>query len=451
MSETTRRITPVILSGGSGTRLWPLSRSERPKQLLALVETATMLQATAGRIGDVARFAPPVVVANARHAQAIGDQLRAVGIDEARLILEPVARNTAPAIALAALEIAAEDPATPILVMPSDHVIGNITAFHEAIAAALPAVAAGWLITFGIAPDAPETGYGYIRRGAPLLPGVDRVEAFIEKPDRDTASAYLADGRFSWNGGIFLFRADAFLAALENFEPAILSACRAAMAAAIRVDDLISADHDAFAASPSISVDYAVMERSDRVAVVPVDMAWSDVGSWDALYALSVRDGAGNRLEGDVIGIDTRDCFIRTEGPLVAAIGVSDITVIASDDAILIMPRGESQTVKRAIDKLKDRAHVSLDRQQRLTHSWGHERRVFADDTVELELIEVVPGATTADLRGPRASRIELVSGQAEVAGSGPLSGAVEIAAHERLVLVNTGQRPLLVLRTLRR
>jgi mannose-1-phosphate guanylyltransferase/mannose-1-phosphate guanylyltransferase/mannose-6-phosphate isomerase len=352
-----RRITPIILSGGSGTRLWPLSRAERPKQLLSLTDPQTMLQLTALRTADAAKFDAPVIVANRSHASLVEQQLGDVGISPSTLILEPVGRNTAPAIALAAL---ACPPGALMLVMPSDHVIANVGAFHAAIDAALPLVEKGWLATFGIAPDSPDTGYGYIRRGEPLLPGVYRAERFVEKPDRATAEAYLAEGRYSWNGGIFLFRADAYLAALEMHDPAIAVAARAAMAKAVSDGVRLHPDAEAFAASPSDSIDYAVMEKAERVAVVPVEMGWSDVGSWDALYAIAPSDAEGNACEGDVLTIDSSGCLIRSDGPLVAAVGVTDLIVIATGDAVLVMPRGSSQEVKRAVEALKKQGHPGL-------------------------------------------------------------------------------------------
>ena len=351
------RVTPIILSGGSGTRLWPLSRADRPKQLLSLTDPRTMLQLTAMRTADSTRFEPPVIVANRSHAALIEEQLAEIGITPAALILEPAGRNTAPAIALAAL---ACPPGALMLVMPSDHVIADLAAFHAAIDAALPLVEQGWLATFGISPDSPDTGYGYIRRGEPLVPGVYRVEQFVEKPDRATAEAYVADGRYAWNGGIFLFRADAYLAALEAHDPAIAVAARAAMASAATEGIRLHPDAEAFAASPSDSIDYAVMEKAECVAVVPVEMGWSDVGSWDALHAIAPHDERGNACQGEVLAIDSSGCLIRSDGPLVATVGVTDLIVIATGDAVLVMPRGSSQEVKRAVEALKKQGHPSL-------------------------------------------------------------------------------------------
>lgn len=342
-------IVPVILSGGSGTRLWPMSRPEKPKQLLALTARETMLQLTAARAhGDA--FSAPIVVANAAHADEVEAQLAAVGAAPHALILEPAGRNTAPAIALAAL---AAGESAPLLVMPSDHVITDPEAFHRAIHAALPLVEQGWLITFGIAPDAPETGYGYIKVGEEIAPGVNRVARFVEKPPRDIAETMLASGDHAWNGGIFMFRADMFLGALATHAPEILAATQAAMQAARRDGARVWPDATAFAASPSDSIDYAVMEKAERVAVVPVDMGWSDVGSWDALHAISAGDAGGNVIDGDVIAIDTRNCLIRSDGGRVAMVGVEDLIVVASGGDLLILPRGRSQDVKLLLEAMK--------------------------------------------------------------------------------------------------
>jgi mannose-1-phosphate guanylyltransferase/mannose-1-phosphate guanylyltransferase/mannose-6-phosphate isomerase len=345
------RIVPVILSGGAGTRLWPMSRPERPKQLLALTASETMLQLTARRTADATRFAAPIVVGNAAHADAIEQQLDAVGATPGALILEPVGRNTAPAIAIAA--IAAGGGAAPLLVMPSDHAIADVAAFHAAIERALPLVQDGWLVTFGIAPDAPETGYGWIAEGEEIAAGVRRVERFVEKPPRERAEAMLAAGGHYWNGGIFLFRADILLDALSVHAPDMLAACRKAMDEASRDGRRIVPDAAAFAASPAESIDYAVMEKAARVAVVPVDMGWSDVGSWDALHALSDRDGGGNAHAGEVLSIESSNCLVRSDGPRIALVGVQDLIVVASGNDVLIVPRGRSQEVKKLIEAMK--------------------------------------------------------------------------------------------------
>ena len=347
---TAKTIIPVILSGGSGTRLWPMSRPEKPKQLLALHAEQTMLQLTAMRtVGEP--FAPAIVVANAAHADMIDAQLVEAGMTPQSVILEPAGRNTAPAIALAALAAGGGEEA--LLVMPSDHVIADVDAFHAAIRAALPLVSDGWLVTFGIAADAPETGYGWIKVGEALAAGVHRVARFVEKPPLDVAQAMLADGDHVWNGGIFLFRADMFLGALAAHAPDMLVAAQAAMSGARREGSRIHPDAHAFAASPSESIDYAVMERAERVAVVPVSMGWSDLGSWDALHAISERDADGNAHRGDVIAVDTQDCLVRSDGVRIAMVGVSDLIVVASGNDVLILPRGRSQEVKVLLEAMQ--------------------------------------------------------------------------------------------------
>ena len=349
MSDTLP-IVPVILSGGSGTRLWPMSTPETPKQLLALTHDETMLQLTARRATGE-RFGAPVIVGNARHTVEIGAQLSAIGIGKATLILEPVARNTAPAIALAAL---ATDGASPLLVMPSDHVITDVEAFHAAIHAALPMVEQGWLVTFGIDPHAPETGYGWIQIGDSVAPRVHKVARFVEKPQRDRAEAMLAAGDHVWNGGIFLFRADAYIDALAAHAPDMLRAAQTAFDKARREDNLIFPDADAFSQSPSDSIDYAVMEKAERVAVVPVKMGWSDLGSWDALHEISACDADGNACKGDVVAIETVNSLVQADGIRVAMVGVSDLIVVANGKNVLILPRGRSQEVKKLIEAMKD-------------------------------------------------------------------------------------------------
>jgi mannose-1-phosphate guanylyltransferase/mannose-1-phosphate guanylyltransferase/mannose-6-phosphate isomerase len=328
-----------------------MSRAEKPKQLLALTADETMLQLTALRTGGES-FEAPIVVANAAHADMVEEQLAAAGSTAQALVLEPAGRNTAPAIALAA--IAAGGGAQPLLVMPSDHVITDVEAFHAAIHAALPLVEQGWLVTFGINPDSPETGYGWIKVGESIAEGVHRVERFVEKPPRDRAEAMLAEGGHTWNGGIFLFRADVYLGALASFAPDILAAVQTSMEKSRREGARIWPEAEAFAASPSDSIDYAVMEKAPRVAVVPVTMGWSDVGSWDALHAISEGDTDGNVVRGDAVVIDSRNCLVQAEpGRRVALVGVEDLIVVAAGDDILVLPRGRSQEVKKIIEAMQ--------------------------------------------------------------------------------------------------
>jgi mannose-1-phosphate guanylyltransferase/mannose-1-phosphate guanylyltransferase/mannose-6-phosphate isomerase len=345
-------ICPVILSGGSGTRLWPLSRADRPKQFLPLDGGFSLLQQTALRVADRARFAAPVVVANARHLEEIERQLGAVGIAPGRLILEPRPRNTAAAIALAAFSAAPDDL---LLVMPSDHRIADLAAFHQAIDRGVAAARDGWLVTFGLSPDRPETGYGYIERGESIAGGAFKAAAFVEKPDRAAAELLLERGGHLWNGGIFLFRARNFLDSLERAEPAVFERVGAAIAGTRSARGIVRPDPACFEAAPAISVDHAVMERSPNVAVVPADMGWSDVGSWDSLNELAGADDQGNRLEGEIVAMETKGCSIRSTGPLVAALGIQNLTIVATPDAVLIIPTGRGQDVARIVREIEAR------------------------------------------------------------------------------------------------
>lgn len=350
------KIVPVILSGGSGTRLWPVSRPERPKQLLPLTADETMLQLTIKRAdGCDASVGRPILVANAAHADIIDEQLRASGVNDYLVLLEPFGRNTAPAIALAALEA---QPGDAMLVMPSDHIIADLPAFHAAIARALPLVAEGWLVTFGITPDAPETGYGYIKMGDTCGDQVHKVDRFVEKPDVARADAMLAQGNHVWNAGIFLFRADAYLAALERHQPDMLIAVKASLEGAERTGLHVSPDAQAFAACPSDSVDYAIMEREDHVACVPVDMGWSDVGSWDSLHAISPKDSDGNAVRGEALALGARNCLIHSDGPRVTLVDVDDLIVVVSQGEVMILKRGESQKVRKVTEAIKDAART---------------------------------------------------------------------------------------------
>ncbi|MGN6124043.1 MAG: mannose-1-phosphate guanylyltransferase/mannose-6-phosphate isomerase [Sphingomonas oligoaromativorans] len=353
--NSTSTIVPVILSGGSGTRLWPVSRPERPKQLLPLTAEETMLQLTVRRTDGCAAavIGRAILVANAAHANLIEEQIGMAGIEDHLLLLEPFGRNTAPAIALAALEVQPEDA---LLVMPSDHLIADLPAFHEAIARALPLVTDGWLVTFGITPNAPETGYGYIQMGETCADRVHQVARFVEKPDADRAAAMLAMGEHAWNAGIFMFRADAYLAALARHQPEMLAAVTASLAGATRDGRHVTPDAGAFARCPSESIDYAIMEHEARVACVPVDMGWSDVGSWDSLHAVSLKDSGGNAVRGQALAIGANNCLIHTDGPRVTLVDVDDLIVVVSQGEVMILRRGDSQKVKQVTEAIKAEA-----------------------------------------------------------------------------------------------
>jgi mannose-1-phosphate guanylyltransferase len=337
-------ITPVILSGGGGTRLWPLSTPQSPKQFLALTAQETMFQLTVRRVMDRSRFTAPIIVANAAHAEIVEAQLAEIGITDAILLLEPCARNTAPAIALAALAL--DNHESPMLVMPSDHVIANPDAFAAATAALLPLVEDGWLATYGINPTGPETGYGYIQTGDVQSPGVHAVARFVEKPDAARAADMITSGDHFWNGGIFLFRADIYLGVLAVHAPEMLAAAQIAMDRAERFDNQILPDATSFAECPSDSIDYAVMEKADRVAVAPVSMGWSDVGSWDSLHEIGSKDDAGNVATGAVRIDVSKDNLIHADGIRVSIHGVDDLIIVANGSEVMIMPRGSSQKVR---------------------------------------------------------------------------------------------------------
>lgn len=343
------RIVPVILSGGSGMRLWPLSRLGRPKQFLTLAGEHSLLQQTALRASDPALFAPPILVSGEAQGDAVEAQLAEAGIAPALLILEPAPRNTAPAIALAAL---ASAPGDLLLILPSDHHVKDEAAFRAAVETARAAAEQGWLVTFGLTPERPETGYGYIRAGEEIAPGTRRAEAFVEKPDLATAQSYVASGDHLWNSGMFLFRAGAYLDALRAHAPYLLPDVEDAMAGAPREGLRLHPRRQSFARAPSQSIDHAVMEKHARVAVVPASIGWSDIGSWEALHGVLGKDAADNVLTGDVVAIDSKASLIRSDGPVVAAIGVEDLIVVATERSVLIVPRAQSQRVQEAVQAL---------------------------------------------------------------------------------------------------
>jgi mannose-1-phosphate guanylyltransferase len=341
-----RRIQPVILSGGAGMRLWPLSRPDRPKQMIALAGGETMLRATAARVEDRSRFEPPLVVTAAAQGDAVAAELGS----DVRMVLEPCRRNTAPAVALAAL--AMRDPGQLLLIMPSDHLISDVGTFTDAVARASAPAAEGMLVTFGIRPTHAETGFGYILRGEAMGNGLFRARRFVEKPDKETADRFIADGGCEWNAGIFLFTAGAYLSALAAHAPDILEATKAAMAAAQTQGHRIMPHASTFGAVRAESVDRAVMEHAANVVVVPIDAGWSDVGSWEALHAASSKDGAGNSIRGPVDAVSSSGSLIVSEGPRVLAIGVENMAIVATADAVIVVPLARSQQVGEAVARI---------------------------------------------------------------------------------------------------
>ncbi|GAB3750972.1 mannose-1-phosphate guanylyltransferase/mannose-6-phosphate isomerase [Lysobacter olei] len=404
---------PVILSGGSGTRLWPLSREAFPKQFLSLVGDESMLQATWRRVAPLAA-AGPIVVAGEDHRFMVAEQLREAGCLGATILLEPIARNTAPAIAAAALEAmqGGEDPL--LLVLPSDHVIINGEAFRQAVEAASPAAADGALVTFGIVPAGPETGYGYIL--AQAGDGVRTVEQFVEKPDLETAKGYVASGDYFWNSGMFLFRASAFLGELAAHQPAMLSACRDALARARRDEDFVRLDKAAFAASPSDSIDYAVMERTQAAAVLPVDVGWSDVGSWSALWEVAEQDGDGNAHHGDVLAHDCHDTLAWGDGRLLALLGLKDVVVVDTADAVLVAHKDKVQEVKDIVAELKRRGRQEPTWHRKVYRPWGSYDSIDLGERFQVKRITVKPGASLSlQMHHHRAEHWIVVSGTARV------------------------------------
>jgi mannose-1-phosphate guanylyltransferase/mannose-6-phosphate isomerase len=411
-------IHPVILSGGSGTRLWPMSRSHYPKQLLALVSDYSLLQEAALRVPRKAGFAAPLVIANEEHRFIIAEQLRGVDLTAQALLLEPVGRNTAPAATVAALRLVEADPDAMMLVMPSDHAIEDINAFHAAVERADIAARGGRLVTFGIHPERAETGYGYIERGKPLsgAGGAFKVARFVEKPDAATAERYVAAGDFFWNSGIFLFPAALYLSELERLRPDMLAACRRALEGARRDEDFCRLNKAAFADCPADSIDYAVMEHTERAAVVPVTMGWSDLGSWDALWDLAHKDEAGNALAGHVIAEDTRNSYIRSEAGLVAALGVEDLIVVATQDAVMLAPRSRAQDVRQLVGRLIAENRSEAEALPRVHRPWGSYETLHAGHRVQVKHILVKPGGRLSlQMHHHRAEHWVVVQGTARI------------------------------------
>ncbi len=393
--EGSAQIHPVILSGGAGTRLWPLSRASYPKQLLKLSSQRTMLQDTVARgLIDVG-FAAPLLVCNEEHRFLVDDQLQQIGIKPQAILLEPVARNTGPAIAAAALWLLTRDPDALMLVQPSDHVIASPADFHRAVMRGLAAAQEGRLVTFGIKPVRPDTGYGYIQSGESLSggDGVFAVDRFVEKPDRETAQRFVDSGAFFWNSGIFLLGARAYLAELSRINPAMLEACERAVREGQEDLAFFRLGAEPFGDAPSLSIDHAVMEHTGRAAVVPVDMAWSDVGSWPALRDIATADGNGNVIEGDVLAERMTNSYVRSEGRLVAAVGLDNVVVVATDDAVLVADANAAAEVSGIVSKLRGQNRSESQQHVTCHRPWGNYRSVDAGDRFQVKRITVKPGA----------------------------------------------------------
>jgi mannose-1-phosphate guanylyltransferase/mannose-6-phosphate isomerase len=415
MSEpTVAKLVPVILSGGSGTRLWPLSRESHPKQFLPLVGERSLLQQTWLRLRGLPGADAPLVVANEEHRFLVAEQLRQAGVTPAALILEPVGRNTAPAIAVAALQAQAGGADPVLLVLPSDHVIADEPGFRDAVMAALPAAEAGKLVTFGIVPTAPETGYGYIK--AAPGEGLRAVERFVEKPDAATAAAYLADGGYYWNSGMFAFRASRYLEELSKSRPEMVAAARQALAKAKPDADFLRLDKEAFSASPSDSIDYAVMEGTTHAAVLPISVGWNDVGSWSALWSVVEQDGGGNAHRGDVLARDCRNTLAIGDKRLIALIGLEDTVVIDTDDAVLVAHKDRVQEVKEIVAALKQQQRPQATWHRKVYRPWGSYDGIDSGERFQVKRIIVKPGASLSlQKHHHRAEHWVVVKGTAQV------------------------------------
>ena len=413
-------IQPVILSGGSGSRLWPVSRTMLPKQLLPLVGNHTMLQATAARLeGYPEKTAGCLVVCNEAHRFMASEQLESIGVP-ARFILEPAGRNTAPAVALAALAALAggtgdAESAAILLVMPGDHVIRDTDAFHAAISTGAQAAADGKLVTFGVVPTGPETGYGYIEAEV-VAGGAAPIKAFVEKPDLETATAYVKGGKHFWNSGMFMFAASKYLEELGRHAPEMLAACQAAMSAADLNDEFVRPATEEFLACPGDSIDYAVMEKTESAMVVPLDADWSDVGSWSALHDVSARDADNNTISGDTLLHDCHDTHIHSEHRLVTAVGVHDLVIVETKDAVLVSRKSRSQEVKALVDKLNeaDREETKLHRQ--VFRPWGNYDSIDSGDGFQVKRLIVNPGSVLSlQMHHRRAEHWVVVRGTARI------------------------------------
>jgi len=406
-------VVPVVMSGGSGTRMWPKSRQEYPKQFLPLLNETTMLQDTVLRLSGL-EVEAPFVICNESHRFLVAEQLRDSDIEPSSIVLEPFGRNTAPAIAIAALSQASGDAI--LLVLAADHVITNVKEFHRLVHIGAEAASNGKMVTFGIVPTSPETGYGYVQAGSEFSPGIATVKRFVEKPDAETAKSYLADGNFYWNSGMFMFRASDYLEELERHQPKILQQCKLALANAKSDLDFTRLDAEQFELCPSDSIDYAVMEHTKNAVVIPSDIGWSDVGSWSSLWEVSSKDEQGNHFVGDVLALNSRNNLVHSDGRLVALVGIEDVVVIDTDDAILIASRDQVQEVKGIVNELKARERSEHLNHRKVQRPWGSYDSIDMDDGFQVKRIVVNPGASLSlQKHYHRAEHWIVVSGTAEV------------------------------------
>ncbi|NDV23193.1 mannose-1-phosphate guanylyltransferase/mannose-6-phosphate isomerase [Desulfovibrio sp. JC022] len=421
-------IVPVILSGGSGTRLWPLSRRNHPKQLLNLIGEHSLLRNTAERGYGVDGAQPPVVVCNESYRFMVAEELRAAGIKPEAIFLEPQGRNSAPAIAAAAFHVRKNNPDALMLVMPSDHAIYDLDKFKTAVTVGVEPAKSGDLVLFGIVPDRPETGYGYIRTAGDFKSMASQaVQEFVEKPDLETAKTYLESGEYLWNAGIFLFSPDAFLEKLEQLEPEIYTACLAATEKARTDLDFVRLDEESFTASPAKSVDYAVIEKVDNLSVVPFDGGWSDIGSWDSLMRERERDQAGNVIAGDVLAKNVGNSFLHSSGRLLGVVGVDDVIVVETSDAVLVAGREHGQEVSGLVNELKKQGRAEADNHRKVYRPWGSFEAVDSGDRFQVKRIIVKPGGVLSlQMHHHRAEHWVVVKGTAKV-----LVGEKEILLQE--------------------
>ena len=409
-------IHPVLLCGGAGTRLWPLSRRALPKQFLPLVSDKSLLQNTLLRLRGLTQLSAPIVVCSNDHRFLVADQLQEIGVTPASLILEPVARNTAPAVAMAAFAALQRDSKAQLLILPADHTIGNVSAFHAAILAARPIADQGYMTAFGIVPDKPETGYGYIQQGEKLGDGGNKVAQFVEKPDLERAQEFLAQGDFLWNSGMYLFDAQLYLTELHLHQPQVHEAARLAYEKAEIDLDFLRVDEEAFAQSPSISLDYGVMERTTRAAVVPADIDWNDIGSYAALWEIEPKDEEGNVGKGAVAFFDASNNYVRTEKQLVAMLGVDDMIVVSTPDALLITKKECAQDIKKIVDRLRDEGLSQHDTHTKVFRPWGSYEGIERGERFQVKQLIVKPGGSSSmQVHHHRSEHWVVVKGTAEV------------------------------------